>query len=482
MRKRSLKVNALLNGIKQCCTILFPLITFPYISRVLGSEGYGKVSFSQSVTSYFILLAALGINTYAIREGAKIRENKEELEKFCSQVYSINICSAIFSYICLGIALLISTKLKAYTSFILIESTAIIMAVFGTNWINSIFEDYLYLTVRYIVIQFLALICMFAFVKTPDDVIRYCIISVLATNGGNLVNLFYVRRYARVHFTVDMNIKKHIGPLLILFVNATAISIYVSSDITMLGFYTNDNVVGIYSFASKIYNILKQLVNAVVVVSLPRVAYILKNQPQNYNRYVEKIFNAVNVLLFPVIIGTFMMSDTIIMVAGGSQYISGSNSLKILSVATLFAVYASIFTNCVLVVNRQEDKCLRATICSALVNVLLNLLLLPLIGMIGAAITTVIAEFVNCLMQIHYSKVYFDWNSLNLKNSISCVVGTIAVLLVCIISNNIIETTFSRIIICVFCASITYVFVLLVLKNEFVLEVINGIKLKLKRS
>ena len=95
MRQKSLGVNALLNGIKQCCSIIFPLITFPYISRVLGSDGYGKYSFSSSVTSYFILLAALGIYTYAIREGAKIRDNQKSINQFCSQVFSINVCSSV---------------------------------------------------------------------------------------------------------------------------------------------------------------------------------------------------------------------------------------------------------------------------------------------------------------------------------------------------------------------------------------------------
>ena len=103
MKQKSLGLNAVLNGIKQCCSIIFPLITFPYISRVLGNDGYGKYSFSYSVTNYFILLAALGIYTYAIREGAKVRDDQKEVDKFCSQVFSINVCSAAISLLLLSI-------------------------------------------------------------------------------------------------------------------------------------------------------------------------------------------------------------------------------------------------------------------------------------------------------------------------------------------------------------------------------------------
>lgn len=275
MKQKSLGLNAVLNGIKQCCSIIFPLITFPYISRVLGNDGYGKYSFSYSVTNYFILLAALGIYTYAIREGAKVRDDQKEVDKFCSQVFSINVCSAAISLLLLSIMVFCLPKFSGYKAYIFIQSTAIIMAVIGTDWVNGIFEDYFYITVRYIAVQCVCLIAMFVFVRKPEDIIPYCIISVLATNGGNLINVFYVRKYAKIRFTFDMDLKRHLVSLLILFVNSIAISIYVNSDITMLGFFESDAQVGVYSFASKIYNLLKQLINAVIVVSVPRIAYIM---------------------------------------------------------------------------------------------------------------------------------------------------------------------------------------------------------------
>ena len=480
MKQRSLKINAIFNGIKQCCTILFPLITFPYVSRVLGNSGYGKYSFSQSITSYFLLIAALGINTYAIREGAKIRENKKKITKFCSQIFSINILSAVFSYICLFITLIVSAKIGGYSPYILVQSTAILMAAFGTNWINSIYEDYLYLTIRYIVVQFVALICMFIFVRTPEDVIPYCIISVFATSGGDIINLYYVRRYVNIKFTFHMDFRKHIGPLIIFFVNSIAITIYVSSDITMLGFFEDDATVGVYGFVSKIYNMLKQLVNAVVIVAMPRVAYIIKNRTKEYEEYVSKIFSAVNILLFPIIVGTFFMSKTMTLVAGGIQYVKGESTLKVLSIATLFAIYASVFTNCVLIVNQQEEKCLKSTIVSAVVNLVLNYVLIPKLGMIGAAITTVIAEAVNLFMQVRYSSSYFFWMKLKLKESVPCLIGGAGIAVVCIVMNALIDSVGLRMILAIAFSSAIYFAILLFFGNSIVVCAKNKIKEKIK--
>lgn len=482
MKQKSLGLNAVLNGIKQCCSILFPLITFPYISRVLGNDGYGKYSFSNSVTNYFILLAALGIYTYAIREGAKVRDDQKEIDKFCSQVFSINVCSAAISLILLFVMVLAMPKFDGYKAYIFIQSTAIIMAVIGTDWVNGIFEDYFYITVRYIAVQCVCLIAMFIFVRKPEDIIPYCIISVLATNGGNLINVFYVHKYAKIRFTFDMNIKTHLVPLLILFVNSIAISIYVNSDITMLGFFESDAQVGVYSFASKIYNLLKQLINAVIVVSVPRIAYITKNKPSEYKQFLNKIFSALNIVLLPIVVGMFFMSDSMILLAGGEQYITGDAALKILSIATLFAIYASLFTNCVLIVNREEKLCLKATVVSAVVNVGLNFILMPTLGMVGAAITTVMAELVNCIMQMCFSKPFFDWKTLDLKSTISCVCGSILIGVVCMLCNYFCHSALTKMICAVLISGLVYVATLIIMRNSYALAIMDIIKKKMRKN
>lgn len=472
-KQKSLKLNAILNGIKQCFSIIFPLITFPYVSRILGNAGYGKYSFSYSITYYFVTFAALGISTYAIREGAKIRDDKNKIEVFCSQVFSINILSSIVAYLGLFLLIASNAKIRSYAIYILIQSIAIILQTVGTDWINSIYEDYLYITVRYIFVQAIALVAMFVFVKNQNDVWKYCLITTLASNGGYLINVFYVRRYIKLRFTLKMNLKKHIIPLLVLFFNSLAIIVYVNSDITMLGFFSSDSVVGVYSFSSKIYNILKNLINAVVIVSVPRISYILQNDSEKYDSYIQRIFNALNVFLLPLIVGLIAMSDSIIYIAGGKQYLSGTNSLKILSLATLFAIYASLFSNCVLIVNRREKYCLISTITSAAVNIILNIFLIPLWGMNGAAMTTVIAEFLNCILQVHFSKDLYDWHRLKLIDSLPCIIGSGIVFVICSISNKLINSLVLKFVIAVPVSIVIYFALMVFSKNEFVLSVLK---------
>lgn len=473
---RSLKLNMVLSGIKQCCVIIFPLITFPYISKVLGSVGFGKYSFAYSIVSYFLMIAAFGISTYGIREGAKIRDDMKRFAHFTSQLFSINILTVVISYIILFFVIVFSTKVRSYAPLILVQSVAMILAAVGTDWINNIYEDFLYITLRYIFFQALSLVLMFLFVRTSKDVMIYCLISVLASSGGNLLNIFHVRRYVKIKFTLDMDIKKHLIPLTILFVNSLAISVYVSSDITILGFFYNDEIVGIYSFASKIYSILKQFVNAVVIVSIPRIAYVVKNRYEEYKKYVNKVFSGLMLVLIPISAGVTGMSETIISIAGGTSYISGSSSLKILSIALIFAICSSLFTNCILIVNNQEKKCLIATCISAFTNIILNLILLPFTGIVGAAITTVIAEFVNCMIQVHYSKDYLKWKELSKKPVYICMIGGISILITCKFVNMQLLSVYGKMIIAIIASACIYLFILILFRHPIVFDFIMKFK------
>lgn len=449
---------------------MFPFITFPYVSRILGNEGYGKFSFSYSIVYYFILFAALGIGTYAIREGPKIRDDNITVTKFCSQIFSINVVSTFISYIALLALIVLSVKVQSYALYILIQSTAMIMSLLGTDWVNSIFEDYLYITIRYIGVQVVALVLMFLFVRSPNDVWKYCVISVLATNGGNLINIFYIRKYVKIRFTFHMEFSKHIRPLLVLFANAIASSIYVNADVTMLGFYSTDSYVGIYSFASKIYNMLKALINSTINAAVPRISYVIENEPEKYHEYVNEIFKGVNFFVFPIVTGLFLMSDSIIYCAGGSTYLSGSIALKILSFATIFGIYGSLFSNCVLIVNRREDQCLKSTTVSAILNIGFNFIVIPLWGMNGAAVTTIIAEASNFIMQAMYAKELFDWKRLDIKSVKSNLIGAVGIAMVCIIANLNFCDKVIKLFVAVPISAVVYFSILLIGKNDLMIS------------
>lgn len=184
MKNKSLKVNAFLNGFKTFLNFLFPLITFPYISRVLSVEEIGKYNFSNSIISYFLLLAALGIDKYAIREGAKYRENKERFSSFASEIFSFNIVSTLVSYSLLFLFILFSKTLERYTVCILIFSLQIFFTTLGTEWVYSIFEEYRYITIRSILFKMISVALLFMFVRNEGDYLAYAAITVFASVGS----------------------------------------------------------------------------------------------------------------------------------------------------------------------------------------------------------------------------------------------------------------------------------------------------------
>lgn len=480
MKNKSIRINALLNITKQCCAIIFPLITFPYISRVLGPESYGKYSYGNSIVSYFSLFAGLGISTYAIREGARIRDNSNKLGKFASQVLTINIITTIISYAALAFLLVFSKSLREYTGLIITQSLIIICTTLGTDWMNSIYEDYLYITIRYILMQTVSLCLLFLFVKKSSDYVLYALVVVIASAGANLFNFVHVHKKVKFGITSSPNLKKHLPSMLLLFCNSLAVTIYVNSDTTMLGFIRGDIEVGVYGVSTKIYQIIKQLLNALVGVMLPRMsAYLSKGQEEEYRNLLNKAFAALTMLLLPAITGIFMLAKPIILILAGEEYLGGVTALRVLCLALGCAVYGAFFANCVMLPHRLDRKYLTATITAAAINVVLNLFFIPQYGLNGAALTTVFAEGVVCLLTGMWSKSKFDIRG-TIQVVKQVVVGCVAIVFVCKICLSInlqyIVCTVTSIVM----SALVYGLILLLQKNKIALQVLNEIKEKTK--
>lgn len=411
--------NALLNGIKTACSILFPFVSFAYCSRVLGANGLGQYSFGQSIISYLLLVATLGIPNYAIREGTFIRDNGVELNNFIKQIFTISCFMTVVAYMVLGILLIYWPKLHSYKIIILIESIQIILTTLGADWINSIYEDYLYLAVRYIIIQIVAIIALIFFVKSPKDLYIYTFISVMSNAGGNILNWKYLqKKKIRLSLVKNIDFKKHMVPIFILFFNSVASIVYLNSDITMLGIWGNNYDVGVYTVSSKVYSMLKSLINSIIMVTLPRFStYISGHQKDRYQNSVKEVQEILMLLTMPVAVGLFMEGDKILDIIAGSEYESGTIVVKVLAIAIPFAVEACFFTYSILIPNRLEKYFLISTAAAALLNIILNIILLPQYGIFAAALTTLIAEIV-----VIFITGYFSKNIVSVKISKSIIV------------------------------------------------------------
>lgn len=379
--------------------LLFPLITFPYVARVLSVDGLGKYNFANTYVGYFVLLAGLGISTYAVREGTKYRNNRLKISGFLSEIFSINLISTIIAYIMLIISLLIFKSLYPYAICILIFSTQIAFTTIGTEWIFIIYEDYSYITIRSILVKVLSIILLFIFVKNTNDYLIYAGITVLANAGSNIFNFFYVKKFCDIKLTLDINWKYHIKPILIIFATTIAVNIYLSSDTTILGLMKSDYNVGIYSTTVKIYNLVATLLGSVVAVTVPRLSMLLgQNKIKKYRNIFTEVINLLTVFVIPGTVGLIMLSQDIILLIAGKKYLPSVGSLKIIGLAIIFSNFSFIFTNCALIPAKRETAALRNTLIPALINIILNLVLIPAFSYNGTAFSTVIAEFMTMLL------------------------------------------------------------------------------------
>ncbi len=469
---KNLKINAILNSVKTATTMLFPLITVPYLSRVLGADGYGKINFSISVVSYFVLIAGCGFSTYAIREGSKIRDDSTAVRIFANEIFTLNFFTTAISLLLLCAVLLLFRKFDEYREIILILSTNILFVTLGADWINTIYEDYLYITIRYISFQLILLILMFVLVRDEDDLVVYAVIHLCAQIGGNVLNVFHVRRYVKLSILFTPQTRKHIRPVLLLFVTSLATTIYVNSDITILGLLKGDGAAGIYSVASKIYSVAKQITLASTIVTIPRLSlYLGKKDIEAYNRLLNNIASLMISVTGPLFVGLFMESKNVILIIGGNEYISGSLTLQILCLASFFSIIAFYIAQCILIPNSWESKFLRATIISALLNVVLNFIIIPYLGYLGAAITTLISEGAVTIMCIHYAK-----NCCRIKVPskviLSSIVSSCYIVTVCIIVGRLVHNPYLATILAIVVSFFGVMIIMVLLKNDSILQLI----------
>ena len=481
MKQKSLGLNAFLNGLRSVLNIIFPIITFPYVSRVLSVGEVGKYNFSNSYVTYFILIAELGISTYAIREGARVRDSKENLEIFSSEMFSINIISVVISVIALIIVVVAVPKFHSYIPLIAVQSLAIFGNLVGVTWLYSIVEDYAYITVRSLVVHIIALVLLFLFVHDESDYVFYAATTVIANAGANIFNFFHAKKYVRIHLTKNLNLKKHLKPIMIIFASTVTTTIYVNSDKTILGFLSDEFHVGLYSTSVNVYTVLKSCIAAVILVALPRLSnYLATNHRKEYEKTAIDIFKMFMMILFPVMVGIFVTSDAVIEIIAGSSYAKAATSLKILSVSLAFSMIATYYTNAVLLPMKQETVVLKGTIMSAILNIVLNFALIGTFKQNGAAFTTLLAEVLMCIYQYFYVKKALRIK-VSLRYTMSLLTGCVGIVIVSGVCNVFLTSFIVNLIVKVLLSIIVYIAALLALKNDTALSMVNGFLIKIKK-
>lgn len=480
MKKKSLTVNAFLNSIRSVLGVVFPLITFPYVSRVLSVEGIGKYNFSYSVTYYFLLIAGLGISTYAIREGAKYRDNKKKLQQFANEMLTINAWSTLLAYLLLFTCLLIFVKLHSYLACILIYSLQIGFTFIGVEWLFTIYEDFLYITIRSILFQIISLILLFVFVRNSNDYLKYAAITVFSSVGSNYLNFIRARKLLHIRLVWKFNWRIHIIPILILFASNIANFIYVNSDITILGLMKSNYIVGIYTISSRIYTIVKTVIAAGLSVTVPRLALLYgKRRMREYQLTLSNLVNSLLLLTLPAMTGLIMLSREVILIISGPHFIRSTISLRILTLAYLFSVMEWTLNDCVLIPSKQEKKVLISMTLSAVLNIILNVTLIPYLDENAAAISTLLAELCMFVMNYYFSKEVVSRIFVSKTffiNFIESIIGCIGIVIVCLLCLNAFKSLIIVTILSVIFSITVYVLILVAMRNSIILDLMEKLR------
>ncbi len=397
--EKTIKVNFIFNTLKTIMVVFFPLISFPYISRVLGVTGIGKYQYCSSVINYFILFASLGISSYSIREGAKIRDDREKFSKFVKEIFTINIITTIAAYVVLVFCFLCGAY-EGKREIMLVLSLSIIATTLCIDWLYQALEKYMYISIRTLIIQVLSLILMFLFVKTEKDILIYTFISVFSSKGYCFLNLFNARRYVDFKVKCKLELKKHLKPILIIFGATLSVSIYMNMDVVMLGMFCGDYEVGLYSAAVKVNTVVKNIITSISVVLLPRLAtYLAKDQKEKFEELFKQ--GAELNMFFSVAsaMGLFVLSKPIILLFSGKEFLPAVLTGQILAVRLVFSALDNIFYNQVLIPTGHEKEACIGTAAGAVTNLILNAILIPLFKTEGAAVATVLSE---CIVFIYF--------------------------------------------------------------------------------
>lgn len=470
-KKENLGINALLNSIKSGMSVIFPLVSYPYVLRILGKENIGKISYGNSIIGYLSMFAMLGVATYGVREGAKRRNSYDRFKNFVNEIFTINVISTCFAYVLLFVLIICFEKIRPYSILLSIQSISIIFTTFGMDWINTVYEDYFFSTIRSIIVHIVSLLILFLFVKVPDDYYKYIFLTVFSNGFICVLNWFYIRRYAKPAITLKPNFLLHIKPLMSIFMNTIAVSIYVNFDITMLGWIKGDIEVGLYSVSVRIYTIIKSFLIAVYVVVIPRLSnYIGEKNYVAYKRLYSSLWGGLTLILVPAGVGLICISDEIMLFIGGNDYISASLSLSILSASLIFAIYGGMVTAVLNITIGKEKNNLISTLASAVINCGANFLIIPRFGQYGAAATTLISEMfvlIFCLKHIDNPRKYIDISVFR-TNFKDAIIGGIAIIGITILVKCLVNSWVLRIVLIFVGSCIVYIGILKLRKNKLI--------------
>ncbi len=386
------------NFLLSSSTFIFPLITFPYITRTLSNESLGSVIYLDSFTQYFVIFSALGIPLYAVREISKIKNDIKARSKLVLELLIITTGLAVFSILVFLSLSHFVQSLKSSSDLIKLGCLSIISSSFLIEWFYQGIENYSYITKRTLIVKMLSVIAILFFVKHFDDKLIYYAILV-AVNGLNaLINFTYYLNTHHHKVMETLEIKKHLKPLITIFLINVAVSVYTVLDTMILGTLTDAKQVSYYSVPLRLSKIVWTVVLGIGFVLIPRISALFNQKKlEEMKSLMTKSFSIVFLITIPFCFYSLLFSKDLLMLVAGDKYLDASNALKLFSVLPFVIGACNIMGTQFLLPIGKEKKMLHATLVGLIFSLSLNFLLIPHFGFMGAAIACLVAETTVCL-------------------------------------------------------------------------------------
>ena len=392
---KSVSRNSAFSMINKGLSVVFPLVTVSYISRVLGAAGIGEVSSAQNLATYFSMAAALGIPSYGVRAIAQSKRDENSCNKTFSELFTINLISIFF------IALINPFNINDIEHDNTRENQCqcrIRIINLKTECGNQIYNGcynggYGYIMIRSFVIKIVSLLLLFIFVRKKSDLVAYAFILCFGSIGNYVLNFINLKRYVKLSFC-NISLKKHIRPIMTFFVSVIAIEIYSLLDVSMLTVMSNATSIGYYSNSTKIVKAAANTLTGISAVLMPRFSYLFSEDNKSEIKKLSRQFLNVTFLIsVPCCCGIILVADQIVEVLFGVEFLPAISTIRILSILiVLMPLSGGVF--CQLLLTAGKEKCyLACVLIGTVVNAVLNYLLIPTFTQNGAAIASVVAEF-----------------------------------------------------------------------------------------
>jgi O-antigen/teichoic acid export membrane protein len=395
--------------------MLFPLITFPYASRIMQADGIGQVNFFQSIIGYISLFTCLGIPMYAVRAIARVRDDVKMRNRVAMEILSLHLSLSFIGYIIVGIVAFFVPQVQSNIPLFFLLSLSILFTTIGCDWFYQGIEDFKYIAIRGVVIKILSVAILFITVKTKNDLMWYGFYSVFGTLGGNIFNFFRLRKYNSEYpiSVSDINIIQHIKPIFHVSIFTLIVSVYLNLNVVMLGLMKNNEAVGLFSAATKITSLCLGIVGAMQSVLIPQMSNLLAlGKRKEFAELSQKSLSFSLFISLPMTVGIILTAPYLIPLLAGPSYSPAILVLQIMAGVVLMSPISGVFGLQILYPLGKEKLVVICAAVSAVINVVLNIVLIPRYSYTGVAVSTLFTESVNTVIMIVFAKSYSSvkWN------------------------------------------------------------------------